>query len=123
MRNGRTNKPAKSAADAPIQSVASSGNVFADLGIPNPDLALAKAELVQRIRDIIAERKLTQSHAATLLGIDQPKVSALVRGRVDGYSLDRLFRFLNALGQEVEINVRPLRSKKSGARGSILVTR
>jgi predicted transcriptional regulator len=53
---------------------------------------------VQRIRDIIAERKLTQSRAAALLGLDQPKVSALVRSRVDGYSLDRLFRFLNASG-------------------------
>jgi predicted XRE-type DNA-binding protein len=84
-----------------------SGNVFADLGLPNPDLALAKAELVRRIRDLIAERKLTQAKAAELLGLDQPKVSALVRGRVEGYSLDRLFRFLNALGQCVEITVRP----------------
>ena len=53
-----------------------SGNVFADLGIPNPDLALAKAELVQRIRDLITERNLTQAKAADLLGLDQPKVSA-----------------------------------------------
>ena len=81
--------------------------MFADLGIPKPDLALAKAQLVQRIRDLIAERKLTQTKAAALLGLDQPKVSALVRGRVDGYSIDRLFRFLNALGQRVEITVRP----------------
>jgi len=81
--------------------------VFADLGIPNPDLALAKAELVQRIRGIIAERKLTQAKAAALLGLDQPKVSALVRGRVEGYTIDRLFRFLAALGQRIEITVRP----------------
>lgn len=85
----------------------SSGNVFADLGLPNPELALAKAELVRRIRDVVAKRRLTQAQAAELLGIDQPKVSALVRGRVEGYSLDRLFRFLNALGQRVEITVRP----------------
>ena len=84
-----------------------SGNVFADLGIPNPDLALAKAELVRRIRDVIAERKLTQAKAAELLGLDQPKVSTLVRGRVAGYTIDRLFRFLTALGQRVEITVRP----------------
>ena len=51
--------------------------------------------------------KLSQAKAATLLGLDQPKVSALVRGRVEGYSIDRLFRFLNALGQRVEITVRP----------------
>src|SRR5438876_9281184 len=84
-----------------------SGNVFADLDIPNPDLALAKAALVQRIRHLITERKLTQIKAARLLGLDQPKVSALVRGRVEGYSIDRLFRFLNTLGQRVEITVRP----------------
>ena len=70
-------------------------------------LSLAKAELVQRIRELIAERKLTQAKAAELLGLDQPKVSALVRGRVEGFTYDRLFRFLNALGQRVEITVRP----------------
>jgi predicted XRE-type DNA-binding protein len=100
---------------------ASSGNVFADLGIANPDLALAKAELVQRIRAIIAERKLTQARAAAILGLDQPKVSALVRGRVEGYSLDRLFRFLNALGQRIEINVTSSRRSKSAASRAITV--
>jgi predicted XRE-type DNA-binding protein len=84
-----------------------SGNVFADLGFSNPDLALAKAELVQRIRELIEERKLTQVRAAKLFGLDQPKVSALVRGRVEGNSMDRLFRFLTALGQQVVITVRP----------------
>jgi predicted XRE-type DNA-binding protein len=84
-----------------------SGNVFADLAIPNPDLALAKAELVQKIRSIIIVKKLTQAKAAELLGIDQPKVSALIRGRVEGYTLDRLFRFLYALGQRVEIRIHP----------------
>jgi predicted XRE-type DNA-binding protein len=102
-RSGRT----KTTTDEPGHIERGSGNVFADLGIPNPDLALAKAELVRRIRDVIAERKLTQAKAAELLGLDQPKVSALVRGRVAGYTIDRLFRFLNALGQRVEITVRP----------------
>src|SRR4051795_6670253 len=88
---------------------ASSGNVFADLGLKNPEELLAKAELVQRISDIIAERKLTQARAAKVLGIDQPKVSALLRGKLDGFSIDRLFRFLNALGRDVEISVRPAR--------------
>jgi predicted XRE-type DNA-binding protein len=97
-----------------------SGNVFADLGLPNPDLALAKARLVQRIRFLIAKRKLTQSKAAKLLGVDQPKVSALVRGRVEGYSIDRLFRFLNALGQQVVITVQP---NSSRANSSALVVR
>jgi predicted XRE-type DNA-binding protein len=101
MRNGskRRNERVKSRPDQPIRFEQGSGNVFADLGIPNPELALAKAGLVQRIRELISARKLTQSEAAEILGIDQPKVSALVRGRVEGYTLDRLFRFLNALGQ------------------------
>jgi predicted XRE-type DNA-binding protein len=70
---------------------------------------LAKAELVQRICDIIAERKLTGTKAASLLGIDQPKISALMRGKLDGFSIDRLVRFLNALGRDVEIIIRPAR--------------
>ena len=91
----------------PVSIEESSGNVFADLGLKNPEELLAKAELVQRIADIIAERKLTQVRAAKLLGIDQPKVSALLRGKLDGFSTDRLFRFLNALGRDVEIVIRP----------------
>ena len=102
-RSGRS----KAATENPGHIDRGSGNVFADLDLPNPDIALAKAELVQRIRGIISARKLTQAKAAELLGLDQPKVSALVRGRVEGYSIDRLFRFLNALGQRVEITVRP----------------
>lgn len=109
MQNGPRKKreASKAVTNEPVEFELGSGNVFADLGLPNPDLALAKAELVQRIRNLIAERKLTQAKAAKLLGLDQPKVSALVRGRVEGYSIDRLFRFLNALGQRVEITVRP----------------
>ncbi len=87
----------------------SSGNVFADLGLKNPEELLAKAQLVQRIADIIAERKLTQARAARVLGIDQPKVSALLRGKLDGFSTDRLFRFLNALGRDVDIVIRTAR--------------
>ena len=100
------------ATEAKSQVFVVSGNVFRDLGLPNPDLLLAKAHLVQQIRDLIEERKLTQAKAATLLGLDQPKISALARGRTDGYSIDRLFKFLNLLGQDVEITVRP---KGSGA--------
>ncbi len=109
MRNGSKSKSGKGKprTDGPARFVPSSGNVFADLGLPNPDLALAKAELVQRIRAPISGRGLTQVQTAELLGMDQPKVSALVRGKVGGYTIDRLFRFLNALGQRVEISVRP----------------
>jgi predicted XRE-type DNA-binding protein len=100
-----------------------SGNVFADLGLPHPSLARAKAELVQRIRTLIADRRLTQVQTVELLGTDQPKVSALVRGRVEGHSLDRLFRLLNALGQRVEISVRPAASARVQAeRRAIVVT-
>ena len=115
-RNGRT-KPTN---EGPIQFEKGSGNVFADLGLPNPDMAIAKAELIQRIRGLLAEQKLTQAKAAELLGIDQPKVSSLLRGRVEGYTIDRLFRFLNALGQQVEITVRPSAEKAKSR--SVIVT-
>jgi predicted XRE-type DNA-binding protein len=102
------------------QAEPGSGNVFADLGFRNPDLILAKAELVQRIRDLITERKLTLLKAAELLRIDQPKLSALIRGRVEGYTIDRLFKFLNALGQQVEITVRPVTSATRAERAVIV---
>jgi predicted XRE-type DNA-binding protein len=91
--------------------------VFADLGLPNPEDRLAKAELARRISEIIAERRLTQLAAAALLGIDQPKISALVRGRLGGFSLERLMRFLNVLGRDVEIVVKP---KPKGRRHATL---
>jgi len=119
--NPRRSRP-KSKADLHDSVVAGSGNVYADLKIPNPDLALAKAELVQRIRQLLAERQLTQAGAGELLGLDQPKVSGLLRGRVEGYSIDRLFRFLNALGQQVEISLRPVSPRRTTAnRRSIVV--
>ena len=114
--NGRKEDP-----EEPISVEVGSGNVFADLGLPQPDLALAKAKLVQRIRDVIANRKLTQSEAAALLGLDQPKVSALVRGRVAGYSLDRLSKFLNLLGQRIEISVRQASAGANSASTCVVV--
>ncbi|MBD2771399.1 helix-turn-helix domain-containing protein [Iningainema tapete] len=85
----------------------SSGNIFADLGLPNPEERLVKAELVRKISETINHRKLTQVQAAEILGIDQPKVSALIRGRLSGFSTDRLLYFLNALGNDIEIIVKP----------------
>lgn len=87
----------------------SSGNVFADLGHPEPEEALAKAKLAYVISSIILVKGWSQSHAAEALGVDQPKVSALLNGRLRGFSTDRLIRFLNALDHDVEINVRPKR--------------
>jgi predicted XRE-type DNA-binding protein len=81
----------------------SSGNVFADLGIKNPEEALVKARLAHVISDAILARNMTQVEAATLLGIDQPKVSRLVRGQLAGYSIERLLRFVTLLGSDVEI--------------------
>ena len=91
-----------------------SGNVFADLSIPNPDQYLAKAELAAKILAIVQRRKLTQSATGKLLGITQSKVSALLNGRLDGFSTDRLFRFLNALGCDVRITVSRPHPKSRG---------
>lgn len=100
----------------------SGGNVFADLAIPNADEALARARLAQRIGNIIATRKLTQSRAAAILGVDQPKVSALMRGRLAGFSTDRLLRFLNALGQDIEIVIRDKAKPNSPASVRVVAT-
>jgi predicted XRE-type DNA-binding protein len=94
---------------------ASSGNVFADLGFSDAQERLYKAELAHQICLAISARGLTQAKAADLLGVDQPKISALKRGKLTGYSADRLFQFLNALGQVVEISIRPAR--QAGRRG------
>ncbi len=85
----------------------SSGNVFADLGIPNPEEALAKAEITSKIHDIAKKKKLTQARLAKLLKISQSKVSLLLRGYLRDFSLERLLRFLNDLGQNVYISVEP----------------
>jgi predicted XRE-type DNA-binding protein len=83
-----------------------SGNVFADIGIPNPEESLAKADVAREIIRIISERKLTQVEAAELLGIGQPRVSELKRGRLSVFSLEKLIEFAKALGNEVEILVK-----------------
>ena len=96
--------------------IASSGNVFADLGTPRAEEVLAKAELAQKIIDIIRARRLTQVQAAELLNVDQPKISALTRGRLAGYSIDRLLRFLMLLGNDIEIKVKSRPRSRSQAR-------
>lgn len=96
----------------PVTIQPSSGNVFADLELADADELLAKAKLVQCICDILARRKLTQTRAAQLLGVDQPKASALMGGKFAGFSTDRLLRFLNALGQDIDIVIRPSKNKR-----------
>lgn len=94
----------------------SSGNVFEDIGLADSAELLVKSEIAVRIAAIIESRELTQAKAAEILGMDQPGVSDLVRGRLRGFSSDRLFRFLNALGQDVNIVIapRPPHSRRVG---------
>jgi len=93
----------------------SSGNVFADLGLPDAEEMRTKAWLGAALCRIVAERALTQSEVSAALGISQPKVSALLHYKLEGYSVERLMRFLVALGHDVEIVVRP-RPKSRSAR-------
>jgi predicted XRE-type DNA-binding protein len=98
----------------------SSGNVFADLGVKDPEEALVKARLAHVIADAIMVRGLTQVEAAELLGIDQPKISRLVRGQLTGFSIDRLFRFVTLLGSDIEITVvEPARKNRRSGRMTI----
>ena len=91
----------------------SSGNIFADLGFPDAEERMAKVNLALQINTLIKRKKLTQKQAAELLDIDQPKISALSTGKLAGFSLERLFRFLTILGQDIIINITPkARSKK-----------
>lgn len=99
-----------------IEYEESSGNVFADLGLPNPEEALAKAEVARQIGKIIRRKRLNQTQAAKILQIDQPKVSLLLHGYLTGFSLERLLRFLNALGQDVNIAISPAKSKQGSTR-------
>jgi predicted XRE-type DNA-binding protein len=94
----------------------SSGNVFADLNLPHADDLLAKAELAAKIIAEIQHRRLTQSQAAATLGIDQPKVSALKQGKLSGFSIERLLRFLLLLGRDVEITVKAKPRSRAAAR-------
>ena len=91
-------------ADIPVTE--SSGNVFADMGLPEAEEELTKAPLASHIRRVIKRQRLTQVAAATVMGIDQPKVSALLNGRLENFSSERLMRLLTALGQDVDITVR-----------------
>jgi predicted XRE-type DNA-binding protein len=92
----------------------STGNVFADLGLPHPERELLRAKLTLEIYRLIRERRLTQTAAGKLLGIRQPHVSALMRNRSGSFSVERLMEFLVALGQDVEITVRTSRRRNCG---------
>ncbi len=93
----------------------SSGNVFADIGVDNPEEELMKAKLVWEIEQIIKKKKMTRAAAAKVMGINQPKVSALMRRKLEGFSVERLIHFLNDLGMDIDIVVRqkPLLRKQA----------
>ncbi|WP_342154497.1 helix-turn-helix transcriptional regulator [Methylorubrum sp. SB2] len=97
-----------------------SGNVFADLELPDAEEMLLKANLTAALRQLIAARKLTQTKAAQLIGIGQADLSKLLRGSIRGYSVERLMGFLTAFDQDVEITVRP--HPKAGEGGRITLT-
>ena len=102
-----------------IPVTAGSGNVFADLGFAQPEEELTKAQLASHIRHVIKRQRLTQAAAAVLMAIDQPKVSALLNGRLANFSSERLMRLLTALGQDVDITVKA--KPRSRAHGRIRV--
>ncbi len=97
-----------------------SDNIFADLGLPNAETLLLKAQIVSEIYRLVTERKLTQTAAGKKIGISQPEVSRLFRGHFDEYSVERLMEFLLRLGREVEIVVRP--RKSAGKNNRIIFT-
>jgi len=94
-----------------------SGNIFADLGLPDAEDMLLKSQIVMALRRLIEARNLTQTAAAKRIGIGQPDLSNVLRGRFRGYSAERLMRMLTAFDQDIEITVRPRRRKsKHGGR-------
>jgi predicted XRE-type DNA-binding protein len=93
-------------------STKSSGNVFADIGVPDADVSLLKADLIINIAGLIKEKGLTQAQAAKIMGLSQPDVSKLMRGHFAGFSYERIFGFLTALGENVTIRVREAKTKK-----------
>lgn len=92
----------------------SSGNVFADIGLPDSEQELLKARLILQVHRVIKSRKLTQAAAAIMLGTTQPQVSGLMRLRPTSLSVGRLIGFLTILGQDVEVTVKPAPSARSG---------
>lgn len=98
-----------------IEHEMSSGNVFADIGLPNAEEHLVKAKLVMKIDGLMRAQGLKQVDAAALLGVRQPDISKMLRGDFRQFSVERLMRFLVALGQDVEIVVKPHRNTRVAA--------
>ena len=99
-----------------VPVIESSGNVFADMGLPEAEEELTKAQLASHIRQVIRRQRLTQVAAAARMGVDQPKVSALLNGRLANFSSERPMRLPTALGQDVDITVRAKRRNRAQGR-------
>ena len=109
---GSTDMAKKNMTKRKMRVAAGSGNIFADLGLPNPEQELLKAHLTLQIYRIVKARGLTQAQAGEILGVKQPHVSALMRNRAGNFSVGRLMEFLTALGQDVRITVKPTRKAR-----------
>src|SRR5882757_730671 len=96
-----------------------SDNVFADIEVRDPEGSLVRAKLAKQIAELIRRKRLRQNQVAEILGVDQSKVSKLVRGSISGFTSDRLLRYLNALGCDVRIEIRPNRT--IAKRGKVVV--
>jgi predicted XRE-type DNA-binding protein len=101
----KTSKRRKTKATDDQKVEPSSGNVFADLGLPDAEELLLKAKLATEIAQLIEKKGWTQSQTAERTNLDQPKVSRLLRGQLSGFSVDRLFAILNRLGHSVEVRI------------------
>lgn len=105
---------------AKIDVTVGSGNVFADLGLPDAEEMLVKSQIVVSLHDAIKARKLTQTAAAKVIGIAQSDLSNVLRGRFRGYSTERLLRMLTAFGRDIDIVVRTPKRRKSAGRIRVL---
>lgn len=105
---------ARKARERAVRVSEGSGNVFADMGLSNPEQELLKAQLTLEIYAILKDSDMTQTEIAEILGVRQPQVSLLMRNRAGNFSVGRLMEFLTALRQDIEITVRPSR-KTHGA--------
>jgi predicted XRE-type DNA-binding protein len=98
-----------------IKVTPSSGNVFADLGLPNPEEHLVKATIALSIGELIEKRGLTQEEAGSILGLRQSSVSNLVRGKLDKFTLDRLIRYMRKLDYDITISFNPKPKSREAA--------
>ena len=114
----RIQKPHKEELEK-IECEHGSDNVFADLGFENPEEELLKADLIAEIASIIKKKKLTQIQAAKIIGIRQPRISTLLSGRTDLFSVEMLMHFLNALGQDIKLIIVPKPKTRKHAYSSV----